>query len=404
MLAPMQRSRDLAWQLENRRVLVCAGAGGVGKTTVSAALALAAATRNKRVLCLTIDPARRLASSLGLSEFPSQQLEVPKDFLTQQGIPVNGSLTVMMLDPRATFDELIFRYAASEEEAARIVERKIYQHLAQNLSGTHSYMAMEKVLSVLRDESYDLIVLDTPPSARALDFFDAPKKMVDILDSPATRALIAAVRGGHKLQLSIVGVGLRAALRGLQGIAGNNFIFELADLLGSMNDLLGGFEQRAKDVAASLLSEQFGYLLITSPHPRTQRDAASLARALSERGLPLGAVVVNQMSPTARIVPSSNVELAQQFHPAASAEQSTDLADKVLALAVKQRQLRLVQEATCSNLFATLGPQVSRVLLPKQQSTALSAQGLFQLSQLLLAGEGLGVLGRAALDSQPSAS
>jgi len=254
MLAAVSSFGDLSALIEKHRVLVCVGAGGVGKTTVAAALALASAKMGKRTLCLTIDPARRLATSLGLKEFPAEEMRVPHEFFRARGIDISGELTVMMLDPRATFDELIRRVAPSEEEATRILGHRVYGHLADNLAGTQAYMAMEKVLNVLNDRRYDLIILDTPPSARALDFFDAPKKMTKILDSPATRALVNAFLAGHRIRFGVIAAGLRAGLKGVERITGGHLLTEMAELLAAMNGLFGGFGERARQVEKSTIN------------------------------------------------------------------------------------------------------------------------------------------------------
>src|SRR5688572_2356137 len=182
-------SREKSW-IDAHQVVVCVGCGGVGKTTMSAALALAAANAGRRTLCLTIDPARRLASALGMDDFPAQEQQAPTAWLAAHGVTLAAPLTVMMLDAKRTFDELVSRHAGSPEAARVILENKTYAYLSEHLSGTRAYMAMERVLEAQTSGKFDLIVLDTPPSSRALDFFDAPEKMMEALDSPATRALV----------------------------------------------------------------------------------------------------------------------------------------------------------------------------------------------------------------------
>ena len=162
--------------LEKHRVLLCVGSGGVGKTTITAALGLAAALRGKRVLCLTIDPARRLANSLGLDRMTSEATRVEPRHFENHGLSVTGSLTVMMLDTKRTFDELVVRHASSPEARDRILQNKLYQYVSTNLAGTQEYMAMEKLMSVKADADFDLIILDTPPTSNALDFLDAPER------------------------------------------------------------------------------------------------------------------------------------------------------------------------------------------------------------------------------------
>lgn len=380
----MERRGDLGSLLDRHRVLVCAGAGGVGKTTVSAGLALAAAMAGKNVLCMTIDPARRLASSFGLSEFPREEMEIPSSFLDGHGISLSGRLTVMMLDPRATFDELIFRVASSRKEAERIVTRPVYAHLADNLAGTQAYMAMEKVLKVQEDERYDLIVLDTPPSARALDFFDAPKKMSDILDSPATRALITTLRGGRRFQLHLLGAGLRAALRGLQTMTGGNLLFEVAELLASMNQMLGGFEERATQVGRSLRSPSFGYVLVTTPHPRTISDAIELSRAMHQRNLTIGGVVFNRIAAPLRYDWNASDPRQGASRALLSEGMPPLLVDKLFCLAQLEQARATEQASIAEKLLARMSPSVACVSLPASGHDVYRPDRLAELARRLV--------------------
>ena len=171
--------------IDERHVVLCVGCGGVGKTTVAAALALAGARRGKRVLCLTIDPARRLANSLGLDRMTGEAQRVEPALFQRAGLEVQGSLTVMMLDTKRTFDELVTRHASTPAARDKILENRLYQYVSTSLAGTQEYMAMEKLLSVKQDDHYDLIVLDTPPTSNALDFLDAPERITEAIDSAA---------------------------------------------------------------------------------------------------------------------------------------------------------------------------------------------------------------------------
>jgi anion-transporting ArsA/GET3 family ATPase len=380
----MEPRGDLSRLFEQHRVIVCAGAGGVGKTTVSAALALGAAERGRNTLCLTIDPARRLASSLGLSEFPREEMEVPKAHLLKHGISISGRLTVMMLDPRATFDDLIYRFAASPIDAQRIISRPVYGHLADNLAGTQAYMAMEKVLSVWKDERYDLIVLDTPPSARALDFFDAPKKMSAILDSPATRALIGTLGRGSKLQLSLLGAGLRAAMRALERITGGHLLVEVADLLAAMNELLGGFEERAAEVDQQMRSSQFGYVLVTSPRDRTIGDALELARAMGQRGLPISATVINRTATPLSHDFGNGEVLSATSGRLSALGLSANVIDRLLQLGQEEGRRIAQEREVCRPLAEFLGASASCVSVPALGRDIYRPDRIDEIARLLL--------------------
>src|SRR5215510_347000 len=194
----------LAHLLDSRRVLITVGAGGVGKTTTAAALGVAAARRGKRVLCLTIDPARRLAESLGIAEMRTEAVKVDPARFTAAGVSMTGSLTAMMLDTKRTFDELVVKYSSSKEKAERLLGNKLYQYVSTSLAGTQEYMAMEKLVAVKDDPEYDLIVLDTPPTANALDFLDAPERLMEALDSATMKWFVQAFETSGKLSLNLL--------------------------------------------------------------------------------------------------------------------------------------------------------------------------------------------------------
>lgn len=314
MLAPMGEPSEPAdpHRLERllceRAVVVCVGSGGVGKTTVAAALALGAASLGRRTLCLTIDPARRLAQSLGLDAIGTDEIHVSPEWLAQNGVKMSGTLTVMMVDAGRTFDELIDRHAETPARAAAVKQNRIYQHLSRRLAGTQAYMAMEKVQAVVAEGRFDTIVLDTPPSERALDFFDAPERMREVIDSPATRALSRLSQsGGAKLGMRLVNSGVRGLLRGMSRVTGAALLEELGELLAMLNALFGGFAARASDVGARMKSRDFGYVLVTAPQALSLREAEAFARALSQRGLAIESLVVNRMTPD----PGAPPELSQ---------------------------------------------------------------------------------------------
>lgn len=295
---------SLAELLDRHRVLVCVGSGGVGKTTVSAALALAAAERGKRTLCLTIDPARRLANSLGLEQMPTEQVAVSREWLKEHGVELSGSLTVMMLDTKLTFDELVRRYAPNEEARERILNNRLYRYVSTNLAGTQSYMAMEKVLMVEQDASYDTIVLDTPPMQHALDFFEAPERMVEAIDSPALRGLVQAVQVSGRFSLNLVAKSIGAVLRTIGRITGGDLLEQMAEFVSSMNTLFGGFHDRAELVSREMRSPRFGYVVVSSPEKLTLNEAEILDDRMRERGLATSALVINRVHPVAGPLPS----------------------------------------------------------------------------------------------------
>lgn len=298
----------LAEIVAGHRVVVCVGSGGVGKTTTAAALALHAAQHGRNVLCLTIDPARRLANSLGLTEMREQEQSVPRELFEAQHIEVKGSLSAMMLDTKKTFDELVRTTASSPERAQRILGNRLYQYISTSLAGTQEYMAMEKLHAVRRDKRYDLVVLDTPPTSNALDFLDAPARLSGLVDSPAMRWLTQTVEGGavgpsgtpaktKSFSLSLLTKGAKVVLAGMSKFTGAGFIEQVAHFVTDFNDLFGGFRKRAEEVANALRSDEVAFVIVTSPAPLSVDEAIFFSERLEQSGMARDAFVVNQVHP-----------------------------------------------------------------------------------------------------------
>jgi len=283
--------------LAERRVVVVAGAGGVGKTTIAAALSLAAAERGRRVLCLTIDPAKRLFDRLGLDagSLAEQRLD-PAPF-AEAGRGLEGEVTVVMLDTKHTFDELVRRHASSTAAADRILRNEFYEYVSTQLAGTQAYMAMEKVLSVLSDERYDLVVLDTPPTADALDFLDAPGRLIETLDSPALRWLGDVFERSGRLSFNLVAQGVAFVLKTLAKLTGQGFLERLSEFVSEVNQLFGGFRERAERVSAAFRKPEFAYLLAATAAPGALDEAEFFAERLRRLGLGAGGVIVNRLRP-----------------------------------------------------------------------------------------------------------
>jgi anion-transporting ArsA/GET3 family ATPase len=320
-------SPSLLSLVESRRVIVCAGAGGVGKTTVAAALAVGAAQRGKRVLCLTIDPAKRLADSLGLAGMRGEALAVAQERLAALGVPESGSLTVSMLDTKRTFDDIVARHAPSADVRERILGNRFYQYVSTSLAGTQSYMAMEKVLAVLADPAFDLVVLDTPPTNDALDFLDAPERLIEALDSPAMRWLVDAFEPRRRLGLSSLARGVALLLRGMGRLTGRGFLENMAEFVTELNDLFGGFKERAREVSRAFRGEGFGYVLVAAPVPSALDEVLSFLERLGALGLRGDALVLNRVHPRA----SGGVAQAAAERAAAQHGIRPELAPQLLA-------------------------------------------------------------------------
>lgn len=279
--------------IAKHRVVVCLGSGGVGKTTTSAAIALRAASEGRHVLCLTIDPAKRLANSLGLSEITHGEQAIDPKVFEQHGLPCKGSLSAAMLDMKQTFDDLITRHASSDAQRQRILGNRLYQYVSTSLAGTQEYMAMEKLHAVRRDPRFDFIVLDTPPTTNALDFLDAPQKLVGAIDSPVMRWFVEQLEGNRGFNL--LGRGAAYVLRGLAKFTGAEFLDLVGQFVTDLNELFGGFRQRAKAVYDDLRSEEVAFLIVTSPAPIAVGEAVFFSKKLSDYGIRPAGLIVNRV-------------------------------------------------------------------------------------------------------------
>jgi len=272
------------------KVIVTCGSGGVGKTTTAAALALRAAEQGRRAVVLTIDPARRLAQSLGLVELDNTPRPVP-------GVD-HGALLAMMLDMKRTFDEVVLANT-TPDKAEQIFANPFYQSLSASFAGTQEYMAMEK-LSQLRDRlvehgDWDLIVVDTPPSRSALDFLDAPQRLGRFLDGRMIRLLTAPARAGGKAYLKVVGASFSLFSRVLNRILGNDLLANVSAFVASLETMFGGFRERAEQTYRLLKAPGTAFVVVASPEPDALREASFFVERLQADGMPLAGVVLNRV-------------------------------------------------------------------------------------------------------------
>ncbi|MBI2068398.1 MAG: ArsA family ATPase [Deltaproteobacteria bacterium] len=292
--------------LESKKILVCCGSGGVGKTTTAAAIALEAARRGKKAIVLTIDPAKRLATALGLEQISDEpfEVELPPSF--------PGTLSAMMLHTKRTFDHLIEKYAPSHEVAQRILENRLYTHMSNMIAGSQEYMAMERLYELYEEGRYDLLVLDTPPTRHALDFLEAPRKMIDLTGNSlikwmlkpglfATRLGLRALRGGGKKILSV-----------FDRLAGVSFLQELAEMISLLGDLIGGFHERAEAVYAVLKDPVTSFFLITTPSTVAIQDSLYFFEKIEEGGLPFSGFIINRLLPEEEPV---SAKRSKNLHP-----------------------------------------------------------------------------------------
>jgi anion-transporting ArsA/GET3 family ATPase len=268
-----------------RHTIVCAGSGGVGKTTTAAVLAMEAAARGRRAVVVTIDPAKRLADTLGIEALSNEPKRIDG--------PWSGELWAMMLDTKSTFDDLVATYAESQQQAERILANPFYRNISGALSGTQEYMAGEKLYELHMDPAYDVVVVDTPPTRNALDFLDASRRLTRFLDHRLYRMLMAPTRAYMKA----VNVAAQAFVRTVGKVVGGEVLDDALSFFQAFEGMEAGFRQRAAAVQALLTADETAYVLVASPRSDTVAEAAYFARKLAQTHLPVEAVIVNRMHP-----------------------------------------------------------------------------------------------------------
>ena len=274
---------------------VCVGCGGVGKTTVAASIALEAARRGRRALVLTIDPARRLADALGTDGIGNEPSELPRAALDALGIPEEGSLSAVMLDMKRTFDDLVERFAESPDARERILENPIYQHVSETLAGSVEYSAMAKVYDLWENADYDLIVVDTPPAQHALDFLEAPQRLIELLESRVVQMLIHPAFAAGRFGFRIFQQGTRRVLQVLERVSGLSFLEDISEFLMAVEGMSSGFRERAGDVRNLMLGSEARYVLVTGPARASVRQALQFRERLGTYGVALAGVVANRV-------------------------------------------------------------------------------------------------------------
>jgi anion-transporting ArsA/GET3 family ATPase len=358
-------------------IIVCCGSGGVGKTTASAARALRAAERGRKVVVLTIDPARRLAQSMGIEALDNTPRPV-HDVATANG----GSLDAMMLDMKRTFDEVV-ENQATPEKAKQILENPFYIALSSSFAGTQEYMAMEKLGQIHRDAqrdgTYDLIVVDTPPSRSALDFLDAPERLSSFLDGKFIRLLLAPARGPAKLMSAGFGIMTNA----LTKILGTQVLRDMQTFVAAFDTLFGGFRQRAQKTFELLQADGTAFLVIAAPEPDALREAAYFVERLSEDRMPLQGLVVNRASPRPQGALSADEAMSAAVR---LRKQDPDSLTAGL-LRLHADQTRMVErEALLRDRFAMAHPEVPTAVVPALAGDVHDLEGLRRVGQLLADG------------------
>ncbi len=360
----------LAKALADKRVLVTCGSGGVGKTTAAAALALRAARSGRRVLVCTIDPSRRLATSLGKGQLSGRPRAIElKGFSPARG----GALFAMVLDVKGTFDALVARHTQDAAARDRILKNRFYQHVSAALAGSHEYMAMEKLLELSEDERFDLVVLDTPPTRHALDFLEAPDRLLAFLDVSVLRFFLRPYFVGGRLTMKVATRTGAALVKLVDRFMGLQFLQELSEFFLAFEGMYDGFRQRAAEVHALLRAESTGFVLVASPQPQALEEALFFHRRLVEKRMSFVGFLVNRMH--------SDPARARAGRNAGRAAVSPELAALLTTTLREQQVLARVERRAVARL--EVDTRERPVLVPELEQDVHDLRGLAAFSELV---------------------
>jgi anion-transporting ArsA/GET3 family ATPase len=373
------RHLDLDGLLADRstKVLVCCGSGGVGKTTTAAALALRAAGMGRRVVVLTIDPARRLAQSLGLEELDNEPRTVP-GALRDVGDRGDGELQAMMLDMRRTFDEMVAGHT-TPDRAQAIFDNPFYQTISSSFSGTQEYMAMEKLGQLTATGAWDLVVVDTPPSRSALDFLDAPQRLSSFLDGRMIRLLAAPARAGGSALRKLVGSTFNLFAKAVSTILGGQMLADASAFVQAFDTLFGGFQERADKTYQLLRAPGTSFVVVAAPEPDALREASYFVERLSAEKMPLAGLVLNRTHPVHATLSGAR---AREGAEALEASRSDELAAAVLRLHA-DRVETAERERRVLGRFTRAHPSVPIIDVPAMATDVHDLDGLREIGRRL---------------------
>jgi anion-transporting ArsA/GET3 family ATPase len=358
--------------LRERRVLVVCGSGGVGKTTTAAALALHAARGGRKVLVCTIDPSRRLATSLGLGRLSGRPR--PIDLSRPRGSG-RGALWAMVLDVKSTFDALVERHTPDAAARRRILDNRFYRHVSAAVAGSHEYMAMEKLLELSADPQWDLVVLDTPPTRHALDFLEAPDRLLDFLDTSVLRWFLKPYFAAGRLTLKVATRTGALAVRLADRFLGMEFLQDLSEFFLAFESMYDGFKERAKEVHALLRDEASGFVLVAAPAPLALEEALYFHSRLTEKKMPFLAFIVNRVHPDPGR-PGAGPRGRRR------ARVSADLTAKLVETFREQRTLARVERRAVARL--EVDAKESPILAPEFEQDIHDLKGLAAFAETIL--------------------
>ena len=367
---------NIAELLDGRRVCVCAGSGGVGKTSTAAAVALGMAADGAKVAVVTIDPAQRLATALGLEQLSNEPR--PVELLAAAGVDLQGELWAMMLDPKRTFDELIDRLAPTPERAEEIKRNRVYRELSSAVSGSQEFTAVSKLYELANEGEFDLVVLDTPPSRNALDFLEAPRRLTAFLEGRMLKLVLRPTGFGMR----VLSVGTAPLLSALRRVTGFDAIADVTGFFALLGDMTESFHARAQHVEELLHSRQTAFVLVTSAQREPVDEAIWFRRTLREGGLPFAGVVVNRFHHDLRAVAG-----VDGLEGELSATLGRDLADRVLANLADYHVLAERDAANVARLQDELDADEPLLLIPQFDDDVHDIAGLLRMREFLFASD-----------------
>ncbi|MDT4960176.1 MAG: hypothetical protein QOD31_3975 [Pseudonocardiales bacterium] len=374
------RPLDLAALVRNpkTRVIVTCGSGGVGKTTTAAAMALLGAEAGRRTVVLTIDPARRLAQSMGLTELDNTPREV-------KGVE-NGKLFAMMLDMKRTFDEVVSEHS-TPERAEAIFANPFYQSLSSSFAGTQEYMAMEKLGQLVAANEWDLIVVDTPPSRSALDFLDAPNRLGRFLDGKMIRLLTMPARAGGKAYLKVVTVSVGMFSKVFTKVLGSDLITDLSSFVSALESMFGGFRERAQHTYELLKTPGTSFVVVAAPEPDALREASYFVERLSSERMPLAGLIINRVHRTEPVTGAPRLTAARAEAAADALASKPASAAGALAEAALRVHVEVASaaehDARMAKRFCAAHPEVAVIALPALPVDVHDLDGLRTIGDLL---------------------
>jgi anion-transporting ArsA/GET3 family ATPase len=365
---------SIAQLLTDKRICVCAGSGGVGKTTSAAAIALGMAAEGAKVAVVTIDPAQRLANALGVEELPNEPHRVEPGRLAAAGLEVEGELWAMMLDPKRTFDELIERIAPDPDRAEEIKANRVYRELSSAVSGSQEFTAVAKLYDLDQAHEFDLLVLDTPPSRNALDFLEAPQRLSSFLEGSTLKTLVKPAGGSIK----ILRRSASPLLSGLRRVTGVDLLTDVGTFFGLLGDMTSDFNLRARQVEELLRAPTTAFMLVTSAEREPIEEAIWFHRTLEDGGMPFAGVIVNRVHHDLL-----NGSEPEDVRPALRRTLGPELAARVAQNLRDYHVLARRDDLNVGRLAAALGEEP--LLVPQLEEDVHDLEGLLRMQRYLFA-------------------